>query len=389
MSTAPSFQRADLDAIRRRVTLSGMVGKRVKLRRAGNRWSGLCPFHQEKTASFSVDDAKGSYRCFGCGAHGSVFDWVMFVEGCDFAAAVTALVEDRELIDVGQAPAARERRDEAPVVDSAEVGAWLWRTAGPARGSIVERYMGSRGLNVSAVPNGLKRLRFHPRAAVVPWRAGASEGDVGVRAPAMIAAMQDADGVVRGVHATYLARDGLGKAELRRRDGSLRPSRKMWGPLTGNAVWLTGDPPGDSARLPLVVGEGIETVWAFVQQLGRSCRAAAALSLDNLQGHPVTRDGVLPLWRPRADFERACFTIPDAGDVLVLVDADMKPLRDRKVQRGRGQRWAIDTVTGAERAQLCAELASQQWRHAGARRVQAARPPAGMDFNDAVRAARD
>ncbi len=372
----------DLDAIRARVSLVELVRKRVKLRPTGRGFGGLCPFHQEKTASFTVSDEKGFYHCFGCQAHGSVFDWVMFVEGCDFVEAVQALAEGRDLVDRAGAPVVRER-DEAPreMVEGAEVGAWLWNTAGPARGTIVERYLRSRGLDPAAVANGLHRLRFHPRAAAVPWRIGAEAGDAAVRAPAMIAAMRDKHGAVRGVHATYLARDGSDKAGLTRRDGSARPDRKMWGPVTGNAVWLTSDP-GAAHAGPLVVGEGIETVWAFVQRFGQPCRAAAALSLDNLQGHPLTRDGVLPLWNPRIDPDRACFTVAEAGDVIVLVDADMKPLRDRKLQRARGARWAVDVLTGAERAQLCATLAAQQWRRAGARRVQAVRPPAGMDFND-------
>lgn len=385
-----SQQHYDLDAIRDRVSLVALVGKRVKLRRAGRGFKGLCPFHEEKSPSFSVSDERGFYHCFGCGAHGGVFDWVMFTEGVGLAEAIRMLAEDRELIGAA-APAPRriERADAAmQLVDSTEVGAWLWRTALPARGTIVEAWLRSRSLDPAAVANGLRRLRFHPRACVVPWRIGAAEGDAPVRAPAMIAAMQAPDGSVQGVHATYLACDGRSKARLTWRDGSAMPSRKMWGSLTGNAVWLTGDPPGGSAGHPLVVGEGIETVWAFVQRHGRPVRAAAALSLDNLEGFPaLTPAGALPLWRVRPDFERPCFTIPDAGDVLVLVDADMKPLRDRRVQRARGGRWELATLDGAARAQLCADLATQQWRHAGARRVQAVRPPAGMDFNDAVREA--
>lgn len=378
----------DLDAIRRRVSLVGLVARQVKLRRTGRGFGGLCPFHQEKTPSFTVNDDKGFYHCFGCGAHGDLFDWVAHVEGCGFKEAVELLAEGAA-IGGGALPAARaaDPRGGAPaeMVDSAVVAAWLWRTALPARGTIVEGYLRSRGLDPAGVPNGLHRLRFHPRACAVPWRVGAMEGDAAVRAPAMIAAMQAADGSITGVHATYLARDGRGKARMERRDGSMRPSRKMWGALTGHAVWLTGNPPGGNDARPLVVGEGIETVWAFAQGRAPAVRAACALSLDNLQGFPAqTPQGALPLWRVRPDFERPCFTISDAGDVIVLVDADMKPLASRRVQHERGGRWETAPIDGFARARICAQLATAQWRHAGATRVEAMRPPAGMDFNDAV-----
>ncbi|MGT2515107.1 DUF7146 domain-containing protein [Sphingomonas panni] len=167
----------------------------------------------------------------------------------------------------------------------------------------------------------------------------ATPGDVRVRAPAMIAGMADSTGAIRGVHATYLRRDGSGKADL-------SPARKMWGPLTGHAVWLAGAPSSERTH-PLVSGEGIETVWGFIQRWGRPCRAAASLSLDNLQGFPLTPGGALPLWNPRIDPDRRCFTLSDPGDVVVLVDADMKPLRDRRVQLARGKRSEISDDHGA------------------------------------------
>lgn len=372
-------ERANLAEIRQRYPLVPLIGKAVKLRRTSSGGKGLCPFHAESSPSFHVDDRRRTYHCYGCGAHGSVFDWVMHVERCDFAEAVKLLDDNRD-VAAPQLPEAKAAvRSSSELVGSSVVGRWLWQTAGPARGSIVEAYIASRGLAIDGLPDGIDALRFHPRAPHIPWRVDSDPGDARVRAPAMIAAMTDAGGAVRGVHATYLRRDGSAKADL-------SPSRKMWGPLTGNAVWLAGDPTG-ARTLPLVTGEGIETVWAFVQRWGRPCRAAAALSLDNLQGFPLMAGNALPMWNARIDADRRCFTIADPGDVIVLVDADMKPLRDRRVQMARGRRPETRTISGAERAQLCATLATQQWRRAGARKVDAARPPVGMDFNDLIRGA--
>lgn len=386
---SPPSQRHDLDAIRRRVSLSGLIGRTVKLRKSTGGFVGLCPFHQEKTPSFHVSDARGSYHCFGCGAHGSLFDWVMETQGRSFAEAVALLAEDGDIAPAQ--PAQREgwrRVDEGSELHpSAFVGQWIWDRAMPARGTMVEAYLRGRGLSPDGVAGGLEALRYHPAAPVVPWRIGAQPGSVR-RAPAMVGAMMANDGAVMGAHVTYLAADGRGKADFGvDRGGRARPSRKMWGPLSGHAVWLSGSPMAARDR-PLIVGEGIETVWAFIEKCWpRPCHAAAALSLDNLSGHPtLTAQGALPLWNIRPDFARLPFLVPCAGDVVVLIDADMKALRDRKVQASRRERWVKRDFSGAERASLCAALAVQHWRRAGARRVEAVRPPMGMDFNDMAKA---
>ena len=77
----------DLSALKARVRLSDHVRLKVKLTRQGPEWSGCCPFHAEKTASFTVNDVKGFYHCFGCHAHGDVLDWWQKGEGMSFAEA--------------------------------------------------------------------------------------------------------------------------------------------------------------------------------------------------------------------------------------------------------------------------------------------------------------
>lgn len=87
MSIPPRF----LDDLRSRITLSDVVGKKVKLTRAGREFKACCPFHMEKSPSFYVNDDKQFYHCFGCGAHGSAFDFVMNTENLSFIEAVEAL----------------------------------------------------------------------------------------------------------------------------------------------------------------------------------------------------------------------------------------------------------------------------------------------------------
>ena len=83
-----------LDEVRARVGLADVIGRRVRLVRKGREFMGLCPFHNDKTPSFTVNEQKGFYHCFGCGAHGSVFDYVMQAEGLSFRDAVERLAAE-------------------------------------------------------------------------------------------------------------------------------------------------------------------------------------------------------------------------------------------------------------------------------------------------------
>ncbi|GGO90242.1 DNA primase [Stakelama pacifica] len=89
MSLSPAF----LDELRARTTLSTLIGKSVKLQRAGREWKACCPFHQEKTPSFTINDDKGFYHCFGCGAHGDAIRWMTDQRGLPFIDAVKELAQ--------------------------------------------------------------------------------------------------------------------------------------------------------------------------------------------------------------------------------------------------------------------------------------------------------
>ena len=74
------FDSKFIDDLKTRLNVSDIVGRKVKLQRKGNRYLGLCPFHNEKTPSFNVSDEKEFYHCFGCGEHGDVFSFLMKTE---------------------------------------------------------------------------------------------------------------------------------------------------------------------------------------------------------------------------------------------------------------------------------------------------------------------
>ncbi len=89
MSLTPAF----LDELRARTLLSALVGKTVKLTKAGREFKGCCPFHNEKTPSFYVNDDKHFYHCFGCSAHGDAIRWMTEQRGLPFIDAVKELAQ--------------------------------------------------------------------------------------------------------------------------------------------------------------------------------------------------------------------------------------------------------------------------------------------------------
>ena len=105
MAFPPQF----LDELRARLPVSEVVGRKVRLTRKGREFSGLCPFHNEKTPSFTVNDDKAFYHCFGCGQHGDVITFVMETEGQSFPEAVERLATQAGLQVPQSSPEERER----------------------------------------------------------------------------------------------------------------------------------------------------------------------------------------------------------------------------------------------------------------------------------------
>src|ERR1044072_8305279 len=82
-----------LDELRSRTLLSNLVGRTTKLTRAGREFKACCPFHNEKTASFYINDEKGFYHCFGCQAHGDAIRWLTDQRGLPFMDAGKELAD--------------------------------------------------------------------------------------------------------------------------------------------------------------------------------------------------------------------------------------------------------------------------------------------------------
>jgi len=161
------FTKDTIDRVRDAVDMVELVSTKTDLRRAGTRWSGLCPFHDERTPSFSVNPDEKLYYCFGCGEGGDVFKFVQQTEALEFQEAVELLADqynvrvEREDTDP-QADQRRRRRDRLhTLLDRAArfYSAYLREAAeaGPARD-----YLASRGLSGEVL--GEFRVGYSPSA---------------------------------------------------------------------------------------------------------------------------------------------------------------------------------------------------------------------------------
>jgi DNA primase len=81
------------DLVRSRIDLVDLIGQRVKLKKSGRNWTGLCPFHEDRNPSFSVSPDIGRYKCWSCGASGDVFTYVMETQGLEFRDALELLAK--------------------------------------------------------------------------------------------------------------------------------------------------------------------------------------------------------------------------------------------------------------------------------------------------------
>ena len=141
------------ERLREQVDIVRVVGEYVRLRRVGNRYSGLCPFHNEKTPSFSVSSEHQYFRCFGCDAKGDVFKFVELIEGLTFFEALKKLADQNGIALPKQSFASdEETRLKAALYDMHEVAADHFRSnlAGPG-GAAARAYLAKRGVSPAAV----------------------------------------------------------------------------------------------------------------------------------------------------------------------------------------------------------------------------------------------
>jgi DNA primase len=142
MRFTPQF----LEELRARLPVSEVVGRRVKLKRAGKEWKGLSPFQQEKSPSFTVNDQKGFYHDFSSGKHGNIFDFVMETEGVSFPEAVERIASLAGVPLPAVTPdAARQEQRRKTLHDVMELAAKFFQdTLASRNGAKARGYLGDR-----------------------------------------------------------------------------------------------------------------------------------------------------------------------------------------------------------------------------------------------------
>jgi DNA primase len=138
-----------LDELRARISLSGVIGRTTRLTKAGHEFKACCPFHNEKSPSFTVNDAKGFYHCFGCGAHGDAIRWMTDQRGLSFMDAVKELATEAGLelpaMEPGEARKADLRAGLHDVMAAAQE--WFVAQLAGAEGEKARAYLATRGFD--------------------------------------------------------------------------------------------------------------------------------------------------------------------------------------------------------------------------------------------------
>ena len=165
VTLSPAF----LDELRARTVLSSLIAPSVKLIKAGREFKACCPFHQEKTPSFTVNDDKGFYHCFGCGAHGDAIRFLTDARGMQFMDAVKELAAKAGMEVPAPDPRTRDQAERTSGLTDvmAAVQAWFAEQLQGIEGADARDYLAKRGIDAATIarfglglaPQGRSRLK--------------------------------------------------------------------------------------------------------------------------------------------------------------------------------------------------------------------------------------
>ena len=372
--------------------LDVMVESRVKLGRPNAKGvrAGPCPCEPSKGKTpFWVNPDTHRWGCLKGGCQGDTFDWLQKFCGMDFKAALVHLgggeaETDPDVLAAQEAERAKAReereRQRAGLEEKERKRAFeIWERGVPAAGTLVEAYLGHRGLTLPDTPS----LRFTGDETY--WATDGEKPEPVHVGPCMLAAIQAPDGKFLGVHRTWLdprlgtaamPADASGKADIVLADGTpAENKKKMRGLKKTGAIRLTRPPAGDGKAV-LIIGEGIETTLSALAALQRHGKAAAyqawaAGDLGNIGGgalgfstaHPTKAGRTVPSTEPDLK-DPGLMPAAWASMVMLLGDGDSDPHVTRaQLERGKARYEAAGFPTLIRFA------------------------PKGRDFNDMVRPA--
>jgi DNA primase len=162
-----------VEAVKAAANIVDLVEGRTRLRKVGARYTGLCPFHQEKTPSFSVSPDRGTYHCFGCGVGGDSISFVRETEGLDFVGAIEWLADrfnvELEYEESSPEADAQRRRKERLYALLEQAATFYERVLWAESGTAVQEYLASRGLGEEACKEF--RLGLSPAGATLSTKA--------------------------------------------------------------------------------------------------------------------------------------------------------------------------------------------------------------------------
>jgi hypothetical protein len=382
----------ELDDIRARNPIVDVASGYTKLRRSGGKLLGPCPMCGGKVSSgrFEVFEKDQSWACYAfCNTGGDVISLVQQVEGCDFRAAIERL-GGRAAIDPARAKQLFEERERKRLAGEANSAKFreaerkrlfrTWKSGVEIHGTVVDRYLAGRGLDL---PDRCPGLRYLPS---VKYFHGDLVDDRGRKSPreihcgpAMLAAFIRADGKFGGLHTTWLEpTETPAKAELLDpATGEVLPSKKMRGSKIGAHIAIV--PVEEPKRL--AIGEGIETVlsvWTAMRREGRDAAGMAfwaAGDLGNLAGRANQTIAHPTLKRPNNSALRVPDRFPDPDDAGLSIPEQVEEL----ILLGDGDSDRFLTECAMERA-------ARRYAKQG-RVIRIAFAPEGADFNDVLKAA--
>ncbi len=160
-----------VEQVKEATDLVALVGQAVKLKKSGAAWSGLCPFHSERSPSFQVVPQRGFYHCFGCGKHGDAFTWVMEREGLSFPEALDLLARQAGIALPERRERPKEAVDQEERLRSVLEVAQAFYQAELSRNEAARAYLRNRGITEAfakeagfgAAPDAWDKLVSHLR----------------------------------------------------------------------------------------------------------------------------------------------------------------------------------------------------------------------------------
>jgi len=347
-----------LEEVRARTVLSGLVSARVKIVRKGREFEGLCPFHSEKTPSFTVSDEKGFYHCFGCGAHGDAIRWLTDAGGMGFIDAVRQLSQAAGLTMPERSPEAAKREERRagllPLLETAQAFyAGQLEACGAAR-----EYLAARGWDGEAcVKYG---IGWAPGRSLSVRSALPGAGEEELRATGLIAGDKGEDFLWQRI--TIPVRDGRGRvigfAARGLGDASPKYVNSPDGPVFDKGRTLFNlDRAAGLARTTrrLVVVEGQFDAWAL-DRLGIAAGAPMGSALTEAQLELAWRVANVPVLlfdgndAGRAAAIRACErALPRVGPGRSLAIALLPEGEDPDSLARKGCKKALTAVIAAAR----------------------------------------